>query len=134
MQLEYDKITFSAKTYWYKFKYKIIACLLVTVGLFLQFKIMCAQIFYDEDVNGRQIVALVFLGTGMMAWLTHYQEEQLRRNNFKKDVFDKQDSTQLREKLIRDMALSKKDDHYGNQMKIRTNENYRSGSTRPSRF
>lgn len=95
---------------------------------------MCAQIFYDEDVNGRQIVALVFLGTGMMAWLTHYQEEQLRRNNFKKDVFDKQDSTQLREKLIRDMALSKKDDHYGNQMKIRTNENYRSGSTRPSRF
>jgi hypothetical protein len=41
---------------------------------------------------------------------------QLRRNNFKKDVFDKQDSTKLREKLIKEMALDKqRDSDYGNR-------------------
>ena len=35
IQLEYDKFNFNLKTYWYKFKYKIISCVLILFGIYL---------------------------------------------------------------------------------------------------
>ena len=120
---------FNAITYWYKFKYKIISCFLVMIGIYLQFNLMVDQFFYGEDVNSRQILAVMFFAASVISYLNHYQETQIRKHNYKKDVFDKKDAVKLREKLIKDMALAKKDDKYAHQVKARINENYRTGDS-----
>ena len=71
----------------------------------------------------------MFFAASIISYLNHYQETQIRKHNYKKDVFDKQDAVKLREKLIKDMALAKKDDNYANQAKARINENYRNGDS-----